>query len=588
MPVVFLLLVYGYTDNKIIQVGLLAITVSRLYKRKRYRFILFLILASLIHYGINHFDGVSFGNEYRVIKSDLNKVTLQNGMLQYLIYDVSYEIGSTLEIEGSPTFYEDRTQYQRINRIQGYFDVAQVSGEKSPGMFHTGIADELEEYPSVYNFVYGNDESIVSALSLQILGLRLLLNTAIKRVLERRKRPIAMASILGIYGVLFNFEYSIIRAIIAELFPNRVHQMILLLLIFPKAQFHLSFMVVYGPYILKNTSNRFENNSVRALRFWLIQYVFGSSNSLSIILYRFYGYITALIIVTLCAKYYSMSEILVNLLRETPKNLNFFSILGAPLGLTLVYILFSKSKLQSWKRVLISICITVYFPFPRVVFIDVGQGDATLITTPFNTHITLIDTGRAFAYKTLTNTINKLGIKQIDQVIITHDDLDHNESVETLTQDFNVQSIITEKGSDVLWLTELLSENVYNSPNENSLIFILKTPRRSFLFMGDAYVAQELDIMRLYPRLHVDVLKLGHHGSKTSTSQKFIQSIRPTLSVISSKPSVYGHPHESVMKTLYQNRVLPLLTATDGTLTFVFTPFFDFYVSDGKRFGIME
>ncbi|NLL75158.1 MAG: competence protein ComEC, partial [Erysipelothrix sp.] len=119
-------------------------------------------------------------------------------------------------------------------------------------------------------------------------------------------------------------------------------------------------------------------------------------------------------------------------------------------------------------------------------------------------------------------------------------------------------------------------------------IFGFNTKRTSFLFMGDAGIDQERVLIKDHPFLKVDVLKLGHHGSKTSTSEDFLSSIQPNYGIVSAHPRAYGHPHVDVMNSLYRFRVKPLLTHDSGNIRFVSGFLFDYVLTDAFGFGIIR
>ena len=110
----------------------------------------------------------------------------------------------------------------------------------------------------------------------------------------------------------------------------------------------------------------------------------------------------------------------------------------------------------------------------------------------------------------------------------------------------------------------------------------------SFLMMGDAGVMQEKDLIRNSPDLKIDVLKLGHHCSNTSTSMQLLETLRPKVALVSSDPKMYGHPHPEVMKRLYDLGIPVLQTSIEGDITIKILPFFNLVVSQGNAFGIMK
>ena len=112
-----------------------------------------------------------------------------------------------------------------------------------------------------------------------------------------------------------------------------------------------------------------------------------------------------------------------------------------------------------------------------------------------------------------------------------------------------------------------LNTKEYENENDNSSVIYTKLNGYKFIFMGDAGVEKEKDILDKYNLSNIDVLKVGHHGSKTSTSKKFIDEIKPKYSIISvGKNNRYGHPNKKVLDTLNDSKIYR--TDQDGSIMF--------------------
>lgn len=223
---------------------------------------------------------------------------------------------------------------------------------------------------------------------------------------------------------------------------------------------------------------------------------------------------------------------------------------------------------------------------PYVTFIDVGQGDSTLIHLPHNKSNILIDTGGNINYNISKDIINYLksnGIKKIDYLILSHGDYDHMGEAINLVNDFKVGKVIFNCGSyndlenkliKVLdknnieyyscinelsidkYKLSFLNTREYDNENDNSSVINFNYKTFKFLFMGDAGVEKEKDILKQYKIKDIDFLKVGHHGSDTSSNDYFINSINPKISLISvGKNNRYGHPKDRVLKTLKNSDV---------------------------------
>ena len=112
-----------------------------------------------------------------------------------------------------------------------------------------------------------------------------------------------------------------------------------------------------------------------------------------------------------------------------------------------------------------------------------------------------------------------------------------------------------------------LNNKDYGNENDNSSVIYTKLNNHKFLFMGDARIEVEEDLIEKYNLQDIDVLKVGHHGSKTSSSKEFINEITPNYSIISvGKNNRYGHPNDSVLKNLDNSKVYR--TDQDGSIMF--------------------
>lgn len=263
-----------------------------------------------------------------------------------------------------------------------------------------------------------------------------------------------------------------------------------------------------------------------------------------------------------------------------------------------------------------------YSPFGEVLILDVGQGDATLIKEPFGKGVYLIDTGGALAFekeewqirkkqstvasRVLIPVIKSLGVTQLDQVLITHGDEDHMGELIELAQGIEIKELIfpvgtTKKQSffdaaqsleksgvplrtvsakqsrDQLFgpsLTVLWPLDDGEGENNDSLVLYGKIGQFNWLFTGDIEEAGEEKLTALYPNLRVDILKVAHHGSQTSTSESFIQKIKPKTALIScGLNNRYNHPNEDVLKRLASLNAAVYRTDLQGSFRYTYADY---------------
>ncbi len=228
----------------------------------------------------------------------------------------------------------------------------------------------------------------------------------------------------------------------------------------------------------------------------------------------------------------------------------------------LLYIIYQKQlHFKTTKASVYLVCLLAllyfkpYYNFTsEVTMIDVGQGDSILIRLPFNQGNYLIDTGgnknTDLPSKITVPFLKSIGVKSLDALIITHDDFDHNGEMTELLDQFKVKRVIEQKES-IGRLQNLDIELNSDKKNDHSLVYYLQLNGLGYLFTGDLPAAGEKQIIEKYPNLKIDVLKVGHHGSLTSTSNELLSYYRPKYAFISvGKNNRYHHPHPKVVDRL--------------------------------------
>lgn len=234
----------------------------------------------------------------------------------------------------------------------------------------------------------------------------------------------------------------------------------------------------------------------------------------------------------------------------------------------------------------------------EVHFIDVGQGDSILIKK--GSVSMLIDAGDNGTGNLVVDYVKNQGVKELKYVIGTHPHSDHIGGLDDVINNFQVEKIImpnlvsnTKTFEDVLdsignkglKITKAVSGNTYDlngatltilAPNKDkyqetnnySVVVKVSYGDTSYIFTGDAEVLSEKEILDNYLfKLRADVLKLGHHGSTTSTSQDFLDAINPTYGVITvGVDNRYNHPDKEILDRLESNNINVYRTDLHGTI----------------------
>ena len=279
----------------------------------------------------------------------------------------------------------------------------------------------------------------------------------------------------------------------------------------------------------------------------------------------------------------------IDLFKLTFKELNIFIYI---VYFIVIFVFLFRRKKEYLYILLFLLIIHFFLPGGDYVeFIDVGQGDSTLLS--INNKNYLIDTGgnrnKSIYYYNLKPVLKKNGVRKIDYLILTHGDYDHMGEAINLVNSFKVEKVIFNCGEYNYLEKELIKvlnkkhikyyacinklndlyffqTREYSNENDNSNVIYTEINTYKFMFMGDAGVEKEKDILNKYNISDVDVLKVGHHGSKTSSSEDFINEMNPKYGVISVGKNKYGHPNTEVLNNLSNSKIYR--TDIDGSIMF--------------------
>ena len=217
----------------------------------------------------------------------------------------------------------------------------------------------------------------------------------------------------------------------------------------------------------------------------------------------------------------------------------------------------------------------------EITFINVGQGDSTLIR--YKNETILVDTGGIINYDLAKNSLipflRKNRIYDIDYCFITHYDYDHFGALDSLKSNFKVKEIIDYNAQFPI-KTKYFDFNNLNhywnelsDENDKSLVLYFKLLSKKILLMGDASKSVEAEIIK-NTKIDVDILKLGHHGSSTSSSYEFLKTIDPNVAIIScGYKNKFKHPHEEVINNLNRLNIRYRRTDLEGTISYKFNLF---------------
>lgn len=240
----------------------------------------------------------------------------------------------------------------------------------------------------------------------------------------------------------------------------------------------------------------------------------------------------------------------------------------------------------------------------KVAFLDIGQGDSIYIEAPNGAQM-LIDGGRGAKVLGELSRLMPFGDRSIDVVVATHPDADHIGGLVNVLDYYEVENFIESGASSQSKVFQNLESKIEKEKskrllgragtkvmldeergiyfeilypdaksvshwdtNDASIVGKLVYGDTSVLLTGDSPLEKELYLVRTYPEiLDVDILKLGHHGSRTSSSENFLRSTTPSVAIISAGlDNQYGHPHKEVLDKLKFLKIPYLATYDKGTI----------------------
>ncbi|MDO4377545.1 MAG: MBL fold metallo-hydrolase [Erysipelotrichia bacterium] len=560
-----------------------------------------------------------------------NYYVVTNGLYKVLIYDntdIAYGSRVVVQKEVKPINYynnfelSDFNVYCRANNIIGTVDNEGIKVENEPFSIKTlwyrhnmkignYWANRLLFGRSLE--IDGENVYLITKSGLHCSFLFALLRKILNRHFYKQKTIKILLPLAVLFSIFMGFNFASVRIIVAlvcELFVkerrNRLGiEIIALCVLKPYYVLSLSFLLIEGLKLIHLFVNR-KTKIVDVLYLTFIQLLFyHHCYLLQIILFPLVRCCSGLLFLAAFIIHFplNLNETVINYVRFF-ENFTLISVSGEMsllFGFFFLRSMFLYLRTSYKKYLFIQILLLVmnnysaYFrPYYTVTFMDIGQGDCCIITTPFSTEAFLIDTG-GNKYKDVSKDLTipyleSMNINKI-KVLITHFDYDHYGGLESLIENFNVDNIYTDK-KELLKFHDLsvfnpLYDHDYNDENDNSLISYIKINQFYFLFLADVSQTVENDLVNEYADLQVDVIKLSHHGSKTATSNTLLSNYRVAYAIISAgRNNRYGHPDKRVLERLNDYQIKILSTKDNHGIKFYIFNHLLFYITADNHWGI--
>lgn len=590
-----------------------------LYRIKSWKALLFIFV--LIYFLIlpNHQDIPTF-HEAKVIEIKENYVLVEHNHEKVLLYthaDLNYDeeityLGDYQEIEPTYSFYS--FNFKSYMNQKGVFYSCSAYDLKVVSEHHTlrslvykkirRFDEEKQIYLKkiIFNISTSdfNEFDIFMNSGISLTGLLYFIRFLLEKFIEEKRLNQIILFLNLILCIFYHFPFVLTQYLIFT-FLKRFNLPY-------NTRIGLGYLVIMMLYPTQITSTSFlipmlyrfirDKKELRFLMLSILQSIlFHEISMLKLVFFR--GFVLLSGLVSFCAWLSLILPILpikliIQIYEKCIAITNLLCIKGSPYGIIFfLFVLCFLPLLKTKKGIRIMIVVYYVFitfglfhPFGEYTILNVSQGMAILIRYPFNQQNILIDTGKEKQYSKLYNYLESKSISTIHHLVITHYDEDHSGNIDNLKKDFQVLEL-NDKQEDIVYknlhmyqINPISNEDT----NESSLVFITKLNGLNYLIMGDATKTSEKEILKNYPSLNADIIQAGHHGSKTSSSEEFIEAIKPSIGIFScGNYSLYHHPSVEVVALFNALKIQTFNTYDVGDITIIFLPIGNLLITSSYR-----
>lgn len=558
----------------------------------------------VILYGL---ENPNFDNVYLVKKEFREIDTIHN------FYGFSFENW----LKRKHIFYETQLDNSKLVK----------QGNSVRHMIYEMISNRSEEETTFLKaMLFGVNKEDASFLLLSSgmhIGFLLMLERKfLKRFMKEETGQLLILLQLLVLAACFTLSNSVLRLLCfytANLFlfkENRKDQlglgMFFIMFLAPYMVFEISFILpcIFRLAYMFNVKKMPKSYVSISVLFPLQLFYYHEVNPIQIFLFRFLRivyavfYFLALLTLLPFVPYFSIYQDILNTLSSIEKI--GFTIFGTASMWWIVLWFYIFLRIISYKKkkdlIRQGFLLAFFFampylnPFAQVYMLDVGQGDCSVVILPYRSKVIMIDVmghlTKNIPEDIIVPFLHAKGIRKIDTLVVTHDDLDHSGGKKQLEKLISVDNVVNVKEKAKIyeedWMKFLLLDYKGEDANENSIVTYMQFYDTSILFMGDLGIKGEKELLKQYPKLQADILKVGHHGSSTSSSSVFLHKLHPKLALISAgRNNRYQHPHQNVIENLHKENIHELTTKEKGAVSIKICKYFYFYKTVEQEFGII-
>lgn len=567
-------------------------------------------------------QAVKVSGKYSLLKSGNTKIIVYTK--EPLKYDAIYSFeGNYTPVKKSSSFF--CFDYARWCHDQGVYYSLKPSSIKLMKKYKTprfilqerinqvvGADEKKILYKVLLNIRLRDveEDSWLFSNGLSYSGILLFLQFALKYWIEDQKREKIILILNIIFCIIFCFPLLLVSSLIFRCLKFTKLQkyqqtgigLVCLMICFPSCIFSLGFLIPSTFRLMVHITDTYKSWSL-FLSFFIQSILFHKINLVQNFFFRFIQLLQGMFwLISLLYLFVPISGLnfFLVLLDGIQNCMKYFDIYGSAIGFGTIFyaaLLFVIRKNKNFVVLAIFYLflfqiLGLFHPLAEVSVINVGQGDSILVRLPLNQGNILIDTGKESAWNALDSFLLGKGINKLDALVVTHDDSDHSGNKERVIEKYKPNQVV-DFHKNYLQVRNLklydLNEICNEDKNQSSIVLFMELNRMRILLMGDADAITEEEILKKYPNLKVDILKLGHHGSKTSSSDDFLDSVRPELAFISAGPySMYHHPSPEVIQKLLKRHIPYFHTLEDGDLSILSVGRVNLLLTSSGKVGILS